>query len=76
MFVVYYQDGSHARRYFHPNKYLQKTIKTAFALPERFRKEFEKACINNPTMHLLTVSVSPAAEMMYPNGVQKNKIEW
>ena len=40
MFVIYYKSPHRPVRYFHPAG-LQKTIKTAWALPERFRPEAE-----------------------------------
>lgn len=71
MFVVYYKSKKGPIRYFHPEKGLQKTIKTVWVLPESVRKDFEKMGLKTKT-----VNVSPVAEIMYPNGVQKNKIQW
>ena len=70
MFVFYYKSPHRPVRYFHPAG-LQKTIKTAWALPERFRPEAEARGLKTKT-----IAASTAAEMLYPNGVQKNKIRW
>lgn len=70
MFVIYYKAPHRPIRYFHPNG-LQKTIKTAWALPERFREQAHQLGLKTKT-----ISASSTAEMMYPNGVQKNKMKW
>ena len=71
MFVVYYQNKNKPKRYFNPGKGLQKTIKTAWALPDSVRKQFEDA-----GMKCQQINASAIAEIMYPNGVQYNKIAW
>lgn len=76
MFCLQFKEKGKPPRYFHPSKGLQKTIKTAWMLPETHRKEFENAAKNNPTWHIITIPVSAIAETMYMNGVQKNKIKW
>lgn len=71
MFVIYYQKGNSPKRYFHPEKGLQKTIKTAWALPESVRGMFEEKGLKT-----MTIPASIVAEAMYPSGVQKNKMAW
>lgn len=76
MFVVYWKKERHPVRYFHPENGLQKTVKTAWALPETARAAFEELCQRNKYMQLRTVPASAVAELMYPSGVQFNKIRW
>lgn len=76
MFCIQYKTAGHPARYFNPGKELQNTIKTAYLLPETYRRDFENASKTNPTMHIIDVNVSPIVEIMYPHGVQKNKIKW
>lgn len=71
MFVVYYKSENKPKRYFHPEKGLQKTIKTAYALPDSLRAQFEEK-----GMKCQNINTSAIAEMMYPNGVQYNQIRW
>ena len=71
MFVVYYKADGKPKRYYHPEKGLQKTIKTAWAIPDAHRAAFE-----DRGLKCQTVSASPVAEMMYKNGVQYNKMKW
>lgn len=70
MFVIYYKEPHKPIRYFHPDG-LQKTIKTAWALPERFRPEAQARGLKTKT-----IPANDMADLMYPNGVQKNKIRW
>lgn len=74
MFVVYYTSLGKPIRYFHPKKGLQKTVKTAWALPETARETMEQAV--SDILKLRTVPASSVAEVMYPNGVQYNQIRW
>lgn len=71
MFAVYYKAQGKPIRYYHPTKGLQKTIKTAWAFPESVRQDAERKGLNTRT-----VPASPVAEVMYPNGVQRNQIRW
>jgi len=76
MFVVYWKKERRPVRYFHPEKELQKTVKTAWALPETMRAYFEEWCKSHENTHLRTVPASAVAELMYPSGVQFNMIRW
>lgn len=77
MFVVYYLKEGHKRKYFNQNGILQKTIKTATALGEDYREQFESACKENETMFIKDIEASPMAEAMYQNNaIQYNKIAW
>lgn len=69
MFVVYYKNEGKPKRYYAPKKGLQKTIKTAWDLPDVLRPMFEAKGLK-----CQSISASPVAEVMYPNGVQYNRI--
>ena len=70
MFVIVYTAPGKPTRYFHP-KGMRKTVRTAWAFPETARAQVEAK-----GMRTRSIRTSEVAEMMYPNGVQRNQIRW